>query len=352
MKIPDNLAAERKFIDLMKKELEYYSYPKSKIDITENDVYENSDVINLHWVADFLDWETFFKKNKKPLIWTLHDQNPFLGGKHYEERYYGIDKFGYPINRRISSKEIEMESCLLKSKLKILSNINDIHIVTPSKWMMNASINSDLFGRFTHHHIPYGFPENTFKLLNKNFCREILCLPFDKRVILFVADSLGTARKGIAYLDQALQIIRKRNFSELLFIAVGGKDNFILGDDVINLGKIRDERMMSIVYGAADVFVIPSLEDNSPNTIVEANLCGTPAIGFDVGGIGEIIVNKKNGLLCTELCVKSLADSIVDFFENIDKFDRELIALQAKEKYKLSVQAKAYKQLFHTVLNG
>ena len=89
--------------------LELFSFPSSKIDITNSILYNNSEIIHLHWVANFLDWKTFFRKNKKPIVWTLHDENPFLGGEHYDERFLGINEFGNPIKRIKNKNEILTE---------------------------------------------------------------------------------------------------------------------------------------------------------------------------------------------------------------------------------------------------
>jgi glycosyltransferase involved in cell wall biosynthesis len=151
------------------KNLEYYSFPDSECDITITDEYKNAEIIHLHWVANFLDWESFFKKNTKPLVWTLHDQNPFLGGEHYCERYSGIDTNGFPIPRIYTNLELEMEN-LLKFKKKVsLKNIRKIVIVPNSNWTLNSSLESDLFRGFKHKKINNTYPTDIFKKIDKVF---------------------------------------------------------------------------------------------------------------------------------------------------------------------------------------
>ena len=76
------------------------------------------------------------------------------------------------------------------------------------------------------------------------------------------------------------------------------------------LGYVSDERRIVSIYNAADVFVLPSLEDNLPNTIMEAMACGVPCVGFRIGGIPEMIDHKKNGYVAAPRDAADLAEGI------------------------------------------
>lgn len=116
-----------------------FTFPYSPNDITDTKEYQEADIINLHWVANFLDWNTFFQKNTKPIVWTLHDQNPFLGGEHYEELFCGIDDNGEAIPRVYEEFEKEENDKLVDFKKEILEDISNLHIVAPSKWLVEES---------------------------------------------------------------------------------------------------------------------------------------------------------------------------------------------------------------------
>ncbi|MFN3316005.1 MAG: glycosyltransferase [Raineya sp.] len=324
-----------------RKGLEYFSYPFAPTDITKNPLYKEADIIHLHWVADFLDWKSFFAKNCKPIVWTLHDQNPFLGIEHYAERFLGIDENGKPIPRKYTPQEIAEEKKMISFKKKILEKVDNLIIVAPSKWLMEESQKSEVLGKYPHYHIPYGFPTEIFKPYNKFFCQEILGLPKEKKLILFVADSVDNHRKGFAFLKKALEGIENK---EVILCAVGSKASIENKDNLIELGRIQDERLMAMAYSAADVFVIPSLEDNLPNTMIESLLCGTPVVGFPVGGILDVVENGENGYICENIDVSSLQDTIEKSIYY--SFCREEIALKAKEKFSLCVQAKNYIELY------
>ncbi len=334
-------------LEKVRKGLEMLSYPFAITDITESPLYKDADIIHLHWVANFLDWQSFFAKNTKPIVWTLHDQNPFLGIEHYAERFLGIDDNGMPIERKYQKQELQEGEKMVDFKKNVLKNIDKITIVAPSKWLFEDSKKSQVFEKFEHFHIPYGFSINIFKPYNRDFCREILGLPQNKKVILFVADSVDNNRKGFVFLKKALEKIKN---DEIVLCAVGSKTNIEKKINLIELGKIQDERLMAMAYSAADVFVIPSLEDNLPNTMIESLLCGTPIIGFPVGGILDVLEDSENGYLCSEISVDTLQKNIEIFLNNSHLFDRQKIAQKAQEKYALKVQAKKYINLYHVIL--
>lgn len=328
--------------------LEIVSLPLSSIDITSNKHYIGADIIHLHWVSGFLDWTTFFSSNNKPIIWTLHDQNPFLGFNHYEERYLGINAEGYPYEREKSLLEINNSKYWLDFKRKLLSKSLNLTIVSPSKWLLEESKKNILFSNYRHLHIPNGFPTAIFKESNQIYSRNVLNLPIDKHIVLFVSSSLKNERKGFQYLLQAQKYFNSN--SNILFCAIGENDTYDIKDNIKFLGMIHNDELMSIAYSAADVFIIPSLEDNLPNTMIESLLCGTPVIGFPTGGILDVIDDGFNGYLCEEISVTCLKEKINLFFNNINSFNRSSISKKAQSEFCSKKIATSYNLLYKEII--
>ena len=300
------------FLSDRSRSLELFSFPNSGLDITESPLYKEADIINLHWVANFLDFKSFFKKNTKPVVWTLHDMNPFTGGEHYEERYLGIGKNGRPLERMVTEEEKKMSELNLILKKKALANIKNLYIVAPSSWLAENAKESDLFNSYPIHHITNGLDSKIYKPIDKTFSRRLFNIPENKKVILFVADSLDNHRKGFIYLKKAFEQLPNRE--DLVLCAIGNSVAEIKNNSgIINLGTIKDERLMSAAYNAADVFVIPSIMDNLPNTVIESLMCGTPVIGFPVGGIPDMVIHEENGLITEEISVAALVRSLKNF---------------------------------------
>ncbi|MDP5081405.1 MAG: hypothetical protein NWP87_02025, partial [Winogradskyella sp.] len=155
--ISEKTNEREQFLDKRKEEnLEIFTFPDSDYDITESQLYKEADIINLHWVAGFLDYTSFFEKNKKPIVWTLHDMNPILGGEHYKETYCGIDNSGNIKNRVISETERQYEQSIFAIKKRALNNKANITIVSPSQWLLNEGTQSTIFAGYPSYCIPNG----------------------------------------------------------------------------------------------------------------------------------------------------------------------------------------------------
>jgi glycosyltransferase involved in cell wall biosynthesis len=341
---------EKLFLNQRDIGLEMFSFPNSDFDITQSEIYRKADIVNLHWVANFLNYETFFETNKKPVVWTLHDMNPFTGGEHYLEVNVDYDESGFPIVRKVSEEEMKVSKRNIELKKKAIAKFTNLTIVAPSEWLAAEARKSDVFKNKKVHCIPYGLDSEIFAPRDKNYSRGILNIPKDKKVILFVADSISNNRKGFIFLKKAFKQLENSN---LVLCAIGNINSELESiDNVYQLGPIFDERLMSIAYSAADVFVIPSLMDNLPNTVLESLMCGTPVIGFPIGGIPDMIQDGVNGFLTDDISVNSLVATINKFLNNSNCFDEVEIRDKAIKKYDQSVQSKKYIDLFKAILNS
>lgn len=318
---------------------EVISFAHTVYDLHNNPLVAEADLIHLHWVGNFLDYGSFFKKINKPVVWTLHDMNPFKGIFHYEnDLNSNLDDF------------LDLEKKHLKVKKQALKGFDKLHVVCLNDWMKSCSKESEVLKKFPHYLIPNGLDLNIFKPTQKTTARKILNLPTDKKVILFIADSVTNKRKGFHYLKEALELFERQDF---ICAVVGSHDIQINDDRFITLDFINDDRLLNAVYTASDFCVVPSTEDNFPNTILEAMACGCPVIGFDTGGIPEMIRNNETGLLCENKNIGQLAQKISDLLEN--KALRVCMGLEgrkvAEKYYSNSLQAKKYLALYNSILN-
>jgi len=295
-----------------------YSLPDSRYDITDTKIYKEADIIHLHWVAGFLDYESFFKKNKKPIVWTLHDANPYLGGFHHKDDF-----------ERNYSQYSKLEQELIQFKKKCYSHINKMTIVSPSFWLAEDARNSKVFGDKNVLTIRNGLDLSVFQKRDKGFSRKLLNLPLNKRIFLLASSDLNDYRKGI---DLLLPIIKSEEFQEDVFLLVG--NNFKNEDfkNVVALGGVHDELLMSIVYSAVDAFILPSRLDNLPNTMLESIACGTPVIAFDIGD-NKNFINDQGVITNQKDLAKVLKNYNIFTFESRDDFDINFISREYIKKY-------------------
>ncbi|MFN5032409.1 MAG: glycosyltransferase [Flavobacteriia bacterium] len=332
--------------DKRDKQLDLFSCPYSEYDITESPNYKEADIIHLHWIAGFVDLPTFFKKNKKPVIWTLHDMFPFTGCVHYQENYLGILQDGTPKMYRLSMEENEFQATITHLLKNVYENI-DIKIVTPSNWLYKEAKNSLLLKSKSIQVIPNGFNTAIFKLPATFISKPRLVK------ILFVADNVLIERKGFTYFKGALErLFQKRQDIQVISVGSGLSPLLSQNNQIKFLGKIDSEKQMAEIYSDSDLYVIPSLTDNLPNTIVESLLCGTPVVGFPVGGINELIQSGINGILAESISIDALTRAIENALERYPSFNRKEIAAKAKMEFNQLTIAKKYVSIYTKSINN
>jgi len=324
-------------VNKLEKGYESFSFASNVININAHPVAKTADILNLHWVNWWIDYTSFFKTDK-PVVWTLHDMTPFSDGNPYE--------IGFPFKayKKLLAQNKAIKQAALKNR--------NIHIVTLNKWMTEKSKNSSLFGNFEHSIIPNSINTSIFKPaeIERIELRQKYNIPAQAPVLLFIAGDVKNKRKGLDLLFEALKHYKK----EQLYVVVVGKKMKNLPNigkhKFMPLGPIYDKKALSEIYNLADFHVIPSREDNLPNTVMESITCSTPVIGFNIGGIPDMIQNDFNGLLCEELNGEELAKTI-DFALQ-KTFNRKEIRQDAVKRFSPEVQAQAYLKLYGRLLEN
>lgn len=314
--------------------------PYSDFNILNHHLVRSADIIHLHWVSGLLDYPSFFSKINKPIVWTFHDMNPIQGIFHYKDdelRNYSI------------VHEIDKKALIIKIK-SIQSCKLPIKIVSPSQWLTSESQKSILCNKLTINTIPYPINFDTFQKRNKKFIRESHEITEDEIVLLFACQAIGVFRKGFDLLLEALKTITNKAIT--LFVI--GKEEAL---DIKNLkirftGTISDNYLLSEYYSISDAFIIPSREDNLPNVMIESLSCGTPVIGFPVGGIKEHIIKHLTGILAKEISSSALADAINEFIENKHNFESDKIRDYALSNFNNANITADYLNIYHSLFSS
>jgi glycosyltransferase involved in cell wall biosynthesis len=314
------------------------------------------DVINLHWIAGFVDYSTFFNQVPKhiPVVWTFHDMNPFTGGCHYDGNCGKYEK-GCGACPQLGSSDVkDLSYKTWQRKQRILGRVppDRLKVVTPSQWLAQLARQSPLFKDFRVQRIPYGINLEDFRSRDKFLARDLIGIPQEARVVLFVSDWMNNRRKGLTFLMECLAQIRPHE--ELLLLSMGqGNVPANHGIKHLALGHIQGDRFLSLVYSAADLFVIPSLQDNLPNTVLESLACGTPVVGFDTGGIPDMVRPGVTGLIVPARSSTALKSAILRLI--YDRDAREEMSLNCRriavDEYSLENQAREYIRLYEQILD-
>jgi glycosyltransferase involved in cell wall biosynthesis len=313
------------------------------------------DVINLHWVVNLLDYRAMLPAlaERSPLVWTLHDMNVFTGGCHYASACEGFTDECGNCPKLATSHRHDRSYGTLKRKRGVFAAVphSRLHIVTPTRWLAGASQRSALLGRFNHSVIPAGVDLEQFQPFGREEARAALGLRAEERVVLFVADLVIDQRKGFAQLLEAITHLRSAQPTRIVTIGRGDLSQ-LSSERFLHVGMVRDPRRMASIYSAADVFVIPSLQDNLPNTILEAMACGTPVVGFHTGGIAEAVIHGATGLLAPLGDTAELARHITTLLTDpaLNRRMRAAARERAVAEYDVRIQARRYRALYESLL--
>lgn len=289
-------------------------------DITKTREFKEADVIHLNWVNQgMLSLGGLGKiiDSGKPVVWTMHDMWPATAVCHLT---YGCHKYTTECSHcpLLPHGGVfgDLARTVWKRKMRLVKKHNSIFFVTCSRWLAGEAKRSKLLEGRTVTNIPNPIDVRTFCPGDKAEARRALGLPEDRRLVLFVAQRVSNVNKGISYLIDACSRLSK-SCPELAgkfgVVTLGGSgDELAENFDVpfYSLGYVADVRKIVNVYRAADVFVMPSLSENLPNTIMEAMACGVPCVGFNVGGIPEMIDHRRNGYVAAYKSVEDLAEGI------------------------------------------
>ena len=308
-------------------------------------------IVNLHWVGSgFLQLENL-RKIRQPIVWTMHDMWAFTGGCHYTDgcdRY--LQKCGACPQLR-SQFPMDLSRWNWTRRESLFKEL-DLTIVAPSQWLVDCARESPLLRNCRVERIPYGLDLTTYQAHNKAWVRSLLKLPQDKPLILFGAsDATSDRRKGFHLLAEALQKLRPMEWENMPEIVIFGASHGALdcGFSVHYLGVLQDDLTLALAYSAADMFVAPSIQDNLPNTVLEAIACETSVVAFAVGGMPDLIESGQTGYLAQPFDTDDLARGI-RWVLTTDQPLGQRARQVAEQRFSLTQQAYAYKDLFESLL--
>lgn len=290
-----------------------------------------------------------------PMVWTLHDTWSMTGHCAYN---YDCDRWMIgcgkcPILSEHPKISVDTTAFLWRVK-DCLYRRSNICVVAPSRWLTTMARTSPLLGRFDTHCIPYGIDTQGFHPVDRAVARHRLGLPADGSVVMFIALP-EDKRKGRDYLVQALQKLKSEVKPSLLVV---GSQGLLRGIPermrVHEVGYVDSTELMNLCYSAADVFVLPTLADNLPLSLLEALAAGTPSVAFDVGGVPDIVRHKDTGYLANYKDSDDLARGIEMILT--DHSLRAAMRLRCREvavaEYSLDLQARRFEDLYKNVIRS
>jgi len=294
--------------------------------------YSDAAVINLHWIAGEAMSIEDIGKIKKPVVWTLHDMWAFCGAEHYS--LDSRQKFGYtPSNRLAGHSGLDIDMWVWKRKRKAWNN--NMYVVCPSRWLAECARKSKMMGGWDVRVIPNPLDTSVFKPISGSFARSALNLPQETKLVLFGAIGGGEdPRKGYDLLLDALNCLPINLIGGDLMFVVFGQDEPEnppkLPVSVRWMGRVYDDASLVLLYNSADVMVVPSRQENLPQTGTEAQACGCPVVAFNATGLSDVVEHEVTGYLAKPYDPIDMAHGIFWVLEDKKRHSRLGLAARSR----------------------
>lgn len=326
------------------------------LSLSKNPLIRNAEIIHLHWINQGLvsleELRKLFSQNT-PVVWTLHDMWTFTGGCHYSRGCIHYEGSCGNCHFLKNNSPNDLSHKIWEEKVKLFDTQKP-YIVTCSNWLAVCARKSSLLKNCNIRVIPNPIDTDIFKPSDKNTLRKKLNLPPDKKLILFSSARLDDPRKGIDHLVNSLHILHQQHpelASSTELVLMGNVKQTLpsVPYHIHATGFVSGDVNLAEYYAACDIFVLPSTEDNLPNTVMEALACGTPAVAFNGGGLPDLIEHERTGYLATYKEEQDFANGIEYLLQNFNtlsgncrkktlmEFSEEVVGKKYLEVYKEAI---------------
>jgi len=350
--------SEKKLLSLYKNKIPYANFSPGLIShqLISRINKIKPDIVNLHWICGASVSLGALGKIRQPIVWSLHDMWPFTGGCHYD---YDCQKYttgceACPVLG--SHKSYDLSKYIFNKKLKTYKRKKDIFLVPSSNWLGEKAAHSVLLQGHPMNVIHTGLNLNIFKPIQQRLARNILNLPQNRKLVLF-GSLHGTAdeRKGFSFVPKTINLLKNHNIDLVLLGDFNPSDTRDLVHIPVHLkGVLHDEETLALLYSAADVILLPSIQENLANICLESLACGTPVVAFDIGGNSDMISHKNNGYLAQPFDAHDMAHGIEWVLECDERW--EYISHEARktaeQKFDAKIIAYQYQQLFNKIYDS
>jgi len=290
------------------------------------------DLVHLHWLGHGFLSLTELERIAAPMVWTMHDAWAFTGGCHcpaecvrYRQDCGACPQLGSMHENDLSRRNLKMKRAHLGRVAAWIS---------PSQWLAEMARESGTIEPARVHVIPNAVDGDVFCPRERMAARRMLGLPEEATLLVAGAMDLSEPHKGCQLLPEAMAHVVAGWPRPIVLAMFGDNKN---GKDeswpcpIHWLGRLQTEQEVAAVLGAADVCLLPSLQDNLPNIAVEAQACGCPVVGFDAGGLKEIIEPGHTGWLAESLQAKDLGQAVLHWLRTTPATD--VVQVRCRDQY-------------------
>ena len=330
----------------------------SSFKLINHKAIKKSDVIHVHGTHHgFFNYLAFPKlTNFKPAVFTLHDMWPLTGhcAVSYDCNKWQSGCGNCPYLS--SPPAVSRDTTRYEWKLKNWAfNNSNITFVCPSKQLFEQSKNS-MVSNCAVEYIPHGIDTEVFKNHDKELCRKLLGINNDKFILMFGAVNLNNHHKGGDLLKEALKNLDSSIKENIHLVTIGDGGHEIsseVGIDITGLGYISDDRVKSIIYSSADVFISPTRAEAFGLVVLESMSCGTATVAYGVGGILDLVRHKDTGYVATPESSEDLRNGLMFLYNDRERLKKMQVKCRdvVETEYKIELHANRYIEVYKKLIN-
>lgn len=328
------------------------------------------DIVHCHWVANMVSSHLLkrLKKSNVKVLMTGHDMNHFTGACHYDAGCGQFDS-GCEMCPQIKVNSAELPSSSMKEKISTYLEVKP-HFIFPSDWLNSEYKKSDVGSSLgintssiirncidTEDYTPAGDPQ-------KLEIRSKFKFLADEILIVSGAENNNELRKGFRYFEHAFKTLNQRLYGSnidknITFVAFGGGSHTLEPSHPTikykHMGVLKSDEVRDL-FKVSNLLAFTSVEENFANVILESLMCGSPVLGFNVGGIPDIVEHGVNGELVSIISETEFSNAMVNLIINHELIELNRKTLEWREKsfrnYSFNNIAKQLTSLYSQVLQG
>ena len=279
----------------------------------------------------------FLKDYNKPVVWTLHDTWALTGYCPIAD-YYDCEKYktqcencpcGFYYPYSIFKQNLVKD---FYEKEKLFNSIENLTLVTPSKWLKEMCSMSKILREIPIVVINNGIELSTFKPSK----------PKKEKFTALAVAGYWTIDKGIDDMNKLIPLLDK----DIDVVVVGGNSEKIKGCKTIK--RTSNKQELIDLYSSSHVLLMPTLQDNFPTVNIEALACGTPVITYNTGGSPEII-DEKTGIVVDKKDYKNMARIVNELKEDYIYSVKDCV--NRAKNFSSEHMIEKYKNLYLRILN-
>lgn len=316
------------------------------------------DVVHLHWVENGFFNIKDLESIKAPMLWSLHDANPYTGGCHVvAAACVGVGTHCKSCPLLKSTYPFDISFWTFKRKAKTYAKLKNLTINGLSRWIAQSAKDSSLLSSKPIINLPNPIDTRIYRPIQKSLAREMLHIHTPKKIISFGAiGATSTPRKGFNELKAALDCLPQNLKDKCELLVFGSSEGQNLQDIPTHyVGTLHDDIALALLYSASDVFIMPSHLESFGQTALEALACGTPVVAFNTSGLKDIITHKHNGYLAKCYDTNDLARGI-EWILSLETAKYEALARNARSSaikaFESSKVAHAYIDTYAQLAGG